>query len=59
MFPNATGTGNKDTLANDPALRLHATQLQHAAPSAPTGTFTFHFADHTIDDLWMAIAWGT
>jgi hypothetical protein len=37
VFPDAAGTGSKDTLANGAALRLHATRLTHTLRSAPTG----------------------
>jgi hypothetical protein len=59
VFPDGAGTGSKDTLTRDAALRLHRTQLQNVIPAGPTGTFTLHFADNSMDDLWLAVAWGT
>lgn len=58
VFGDATGTGAKDTLTRDPSLRLHTAELHNVPPAGPLGQFTLHFADNTVEDLWLAVTWG-
>ena len=53
------GTGNKDNLVKDASLgNLLAGRLTNIPRPAPTGTFTLCFDDNSMQDLWLALAWG-
>jgi hypothetical protein len=55
----ADGTGNKDALAKDDSLGgLRSGMLKNIALPAPTGPWALYFSDNSMDDLWMAVAWG-
>jgi hypothetical protein len=55
----ADGTGNKDALAKDDSLGgLRSGILKNIALPAPTGPWSFYLSDNSMDDLWMAVAWG-
>ncbi|MEJ7870615.1 MAG: hypothetical protein WKF67_00015 [Rubrobacteraceae bacterium] len=53
------GTGNKDTLVKDTSLgNLLAGKLTNIPLPAPRGKFTLYFNDNSMQDLWLALAWG-
>lgn len=53
------GTGNKDTLVKDSSLdNLRAGRLTNIALPAPIGKFILYFNDNSMEDLWLALAWG-
>jgi len=53
------GTGNKDTLVKDTSLdNLRAGRLTNIPLPAPTGKSTLYFNDNSMEDLWLALAWG-
>jgi hypothetical protein len=53
------GTGNKDSLVKDTSLdNLRAGRLTNIPLPAPTGKFTLYFNDNSMEDLWLALAWG-
>jgi hypothetical protein len=53
------GTGNKDILVRDTSLdNLRAGKLTNIRRPDPTGKFTLYFNDNSMDDLWLALAWG-
>ena len=53
------GTGKIDKLDKDVTLGLHAGKLDNiGAPKVPTGSVKLLFKDNTMDDLWLAVAWG-
>jgi len=55
----ADGTGNKDALAQDDSFGgLRSGMLKNIALPAPTGPWAFYLSDNSMDDLWMAVAWG-
>lgn len=57
---NADGTGGKDTLVKDPSLgNLKTGRLTNIPQPASIGQFELHFNDNSIDDLWLALTWGT
>jgi len=54
-----TGTGNIDSLATDGSLGgLRSGMLRNIALPSPTGPWAFYFSDNSMDDLWLAVAWG-
>jgi len=56
---NADGTGKKDTLAKDNSLGdLLAGKLTKISLPAPLGKFSLHLNDNSMEDLWLALAWG-
>jgi len=53
------GSGNKDTLFKDTSLdNLRAGRLTNIPLPAPTGKFRLYFNDNSMEDLWLALAWG-
>jgi hypothetical protein len=53
------GTGNKDTLVKDTSLgNLRVGGLTNIPLPAPTGKFALNFNDNSMQDLWLALAWG-
>jgi len=55
----ADETGDKDTLVDDASLgNLRAGKLTNIPLPAPTGKFTLYFNDNSMEDLWLAVAWG-
>ncbi len=55
----ADGTGNTDSLSGNDALGgLRSGSLKNIALPAPTGPWAFYFNDNSMDDLWLAVAWG-
>jgi len=56
---NVVDGGNTDTLVkNKPLGDLRVGSLQTIPLPAPTGTFTLSFNDNSMDELWIAAAWG-
>jgi hypothetical protein len=56
---NADGTGAMDTLVKDKTLGdLRHGSLKNIPLPTPTGAFTIHLNDNTMDDLWLALSWG-
>jgi hypothetical protein len=56
---NADGSGAVDTLTKDKMLAdLRRGTMKNIALPTPTGLFTLHLNDNTMDDLWLALAWG-
>jgi hypothetical protein len=64
---NADGTGKKDTLVKDNSLGgLRAGKLTNIRLKQPTGELTekptgelkLYLNDNTMEDLWLALAWG-
>jgi hypothetical protein len=56
---NADGTGAMDTLVKDKTLGdLRHGSMKNIPLPAPTGTFTLHLNDNTMDNLWLALSWG-
>jgi Tc toxin complex TcA C-terminal TcB-binding domain len=55
----ADGTGNKDTLVKDASMGdLRMGKLTNISLPAPTGKFTLYFNDNSMEELWLALAWG-
>lgn len=55
----ADGAGNKDTLVKDTSLGdLRVGKLTNIPLPTPTGKFTLYFNDNSMEDLWLALAWG-
>ncbi len=53
------GTGNKDSLVKDTSLgNLRVGGLTNIPLPAPTGKFALYFDDNSMQDLWLALAWG-
>lgn len=53
------GMGNKDTLVKNASLGdLCAGKLTNIPLWAPTGKLTLYFNDNSMEDLWLALAWG-
>jgi hypothetical protein len=53
------GSGNNDTLAEDDTIAGYRSgHLKNIALPQPTGPWAFYFDDNTMDELWMAVAWG-
>jgi hypothetical protein len=53
------GAGNKDTLVKNTSLgNLRAGKLTNIPLPTPTGKFTLYFNDNSMEDLWLALAWG-
>jgi hypothetical protein len=51
--------GVSATLVNDPSLGgLRVGVLQNIALLAPTGSLRLFFDDNSMEDLWLALAWG-
>jgi hypothetical protein len=60
---NADGTGKKDALVQDESFGNlwigHLTDLPQLDQAAPLSIkFNLNFTDNTMDDLWLALAWG-
>ena len=53
-------TGNTVSLVKNPSLgNLRAGHLDTIALPAPTGKFTVYLNDNSMDELWLALAWGS
>src|SRR5262249_46070154 len=51
--------GNSDAVEKNKSLGdLRTGRLHTIALPPPTGTFTLHLDDNTMDELWLAAAWG-
>jgi hypothetical protein len=56
---NAAGTENKTTLTKNASLgNLRTAKLADAILPSPIGPCTLYFNDNSMEDLWLAIAWG-
>ena len=59
----ADGTGNKDPLQDRSVKGLLMGKLENLAPSSPVSSadkpLKLHFNDNTMEDLWLALTWGT
>jgi hypothetical protein len=52
-------SAQKDTLTPNSTLgHLLTTTLTNIPQPAPVGQFTLFFEDNSLDELWLAIAWG-
>lgn len=58
--PQPDGTDKEDTLVKDPAYGnlLRVGKLTNIPLPAPTGKFTLYLDDNSMEDLWLALAWG-
>lgn len=55
----ADETGNKDALVEDASLgNLRAGKLTNIPLPAPIGKFTLYFNDNSMEEVWLALAWG-
>jgi hypothetical protein len=53
------GTGNNDSLVRDDSLGgLRSGILKNIALPQPIGAWAFYLSDNSMDDLWLAVAWG-
>jgi hypothetical protein len=53
------GSGNIDSLSQDDSLGgMRSGILKNIALPQPTGAWALNFSDNSMDDLWMAVAWG-
>jgi hypothetical protein len=53
------GSGNNDSLVEDDAISGYRSGgLKNIALPQPTGPWAFYFNDNSMDELWMAVAWG-
>ena len=63
IYANAADTGTSDSLAANPAYgNLLVGTLKNAIvpwPPPPTGPLNLYFDRNLMQDLWMAITWGT
>jgi hypothetical protein len=57
---NVEGDGARDTLVRDASLAdLRAGRLTNITPlPSPVGQFTLFFNDNSMEELWVALAWG-
>ena len=54
------GTGITETLVPDPSLgNLRAGTLVKIPLPAPIGKYTLYLNDNLLEDLWLAVAWGS
>jgi hypothetical protein len=52
-------TGTKDNLVKDASLNsLRAGKLSHFPVATPLGKFTLSLNDNSMENLWLALAWG-
>lgn len=53
------GTTKEDSMTNDTSFGgLRVGKLTNVPLPAPTGTLTLYFNDNSMEDLWLALAWG-
>jgi len=53
------GTANTDSLVRDDTVGgMRSGNLKNIALPQPTGPWAFYFSDNSMDDLWLAVAWG-
>ncbi|HEX5736591.1 MAG TPA: insecticidal toxin protein [Blastocatellia bacterium] len=53
------GTEKKDTLIKDNSLgNLTTVRLKNIPLPTPTGKYTLWYNDNSMQDLWLALAWG-
>jgi Tc toxin complex TcA C-terminal TcB-binding domain len=56
---NAAGTENKTALVTEASLgNLRTAKLADAILLSPIGPCTLYFNDNSMEDLWLAVAWG-
>lgn len=58
LTDKADGTGNQDALVLDKSLNLQVGSLSKIPLPASTGSFTLYLNNNTMNNLWLAIAWG-
>jgi hypothetical protein len=59
ITPELLETEPKDTLVEDASLSgLRRGELKNLKPTSPTGDITLCFDDNSMEDFWLALAWG-